>query len=79
MSLYISQSAYYKLFFEILYPLILNTAKKAEWGDIRHQLTGPAARNDKKTLDAHRKLLANDKKTLDIYNEFTKLIQQIKK
>lgn len=61
--------------FEILHPIINTTAQKVRWGDARYQTTGPAIRKDKKTLDAHRALLAEDPQLLRLYNEFTKLIQ----
>ena len=65
--------------FEILYPIITTTAKRVQWGDIRYQLTGPAVRGDEKTITAHRRLLADDPQTLGIYDEFTQLLQQLKK
>lgn len=65
--------------FEILHPLILTTAKRVQWGDIRYQLTGPAIRGDEKTLSGHRKLLADDPKMLAIYNELTDVLLNIKK
>lgn len=61
--------------FEILHPIIATTAQKVRWGDVRYQVTGPAARKDRGTLDAHRALLADDHQLLKIYNEFTRLIQ----
>ena len=64
--------------FEILYPIIQTTARKAQWGDVRYQLTGPAVRNDRKTIDAHRRLLAHDKQKLEVYDLMTELVQKIK-
>ena len=64
--------------FEILYPIIQTTARKAQWGDVRYQLTGPAVRNDRKTIDAHRRLLAHDKQMLEVYDLMTELVQKIK-
>jgi predicted short-subunit dehydrogenase-like oxidoreductase (DUF2520 family) len=64
--------------FEILHPLVLNTARKVQWGDVRYQLTGPAVRNDTKTLAVHRKLLADDKATLQLYNRLTDLLRSLK-
>ncbi len=61
--------------FEILQPIIDTTAQKVRWGDVRYQITGPAIRKDKKTLEAHRQLLADDPKLLKLYNELTRLIQ----
>jgi predicted short-subunit dehydrogenase-like oxidoreductase (DUF2520 family) len=65
--------------FEILYPIILTTAKRVQWGDVRYNLTGPAVRGDEKTLEAHRHLLNNNSQMLSIYDEFTHLLQQLKK
>lgn len=62
--------------FEVLYTLIATTTQRVKWGDIRYQMTGPAVRNDTKTLDAHRRLLANDPDFLSLYNELTKIIQE---
>jgi len=61
--------------FEILHPIITTTAQKVRWGDVRFQLTGPAIRKDKKTLQAHRALLADDPQLLKLYNDLTRLIQ----
>lgn len=76
--------------FETLYPLILATAQKARQGDLRYQLTGPAARGDQRTLDIHRRLLAGDRGNspvvesqesptdlLSLYDRLTALIQQL--
>ena len=64
--------------FEILYPIILTTAKRVQWGDVRYQLTGPAVRGDEKTINAHRRLLTENAQMLSVYNEFTRLLQQLK-
>lgn len=64
--------------FEILYPIILTTAKRVQWGDVRYQLTGPAVRGDEKTINAHRRLLEDNEQMLGVYNEFTRLLQQLK-
>ena len=56
----------------------LTTAKKLQWGDVRFQFTGPAVRNDKKTIDAHRKLLADNADYLALYDRMTELIQKLK-
>ena len=65
--------------FEILYPIISTTARRVQWGDVRYQLTGPAVRGDEKTLDTHRRLLADDGQALALYDEFTQILQQLKK
>lgn len=63
--------------FDILYPLILTTAKRVQWGDVRYQLTGPAARGDNKTIDAQRRLLADDSQLLEIYDLMTDYIKKL--
>lgn len=64
--------------FEILHPLILTTAKKVEWGDVRYQMTGPAVRGDSHTLDAHRELLGSEPELQDLYNHLTRIILESK-
>ncbi len=61
--------------FDVLKPLILETAKKVQ--DISPYMaqTGPAKRNDKKTLRKHLKLL-KDPHHKDIYNLLTSSIQR---
>lgn len=62
--------------FEVLYTLINTTTQRVKWGDIRYQMTGPAVRDDRRTLDAHRRLLADEPAFLSLYNEMTKIIQE---
>lgn len=64
--------------FEILNPLAVTTAKKLQWGDVRYQITGPATRNDKKTLSTHRHLLEDDPEALELYNRMTNLLLEVK-
>lgn len=47
--------------FEILKPLIIETAKKIEEMSPYMAQTGPAKRNDKKTIKKHLKLIENEK------------------
>ena len=60
--------------FEILHPLILETAKKI--GEVTPDLaqTGPAIRNDSNTIKRHQKILT-DSSQKDIYKILTKAIQ----
>ncbi|ULC60738.1 F420-dependent NADP oxidoreductase [Flaviramulus sp. BrNp1-15] len=60
--------------FDLLKPLILETAKKVQGMSPYMAQTGPAKRNDKKTIKAHLKLLEN-KHHKDIYNLLTTSIQ----
>ncbi|NPA37881.1 MAG: DUF2520 domain-containing protein [Chlorobi bacterium] len=56
--------------FDILYPLILETAKKATEIDPEKAQTGPAVRNDTKILKQHTEILnniVNDEKLADLY------------
>ncbi|MBP0904100.1 Rossmann-like and DUF2520 domain-containing protein [Mariniflexile gromovii] len=60
--------------FDLLKPLILETAKKVQDMSPYMAQTGPAKRNDKKTLRRHLKLLKDQHHT-DIYNLLTTSIQ----
>ena len=60
--------------FDVLKPLILETAKKVQELSPYMAQTGPAKRNDKKTLRKHLKLL-KDPQHKDIYNLLTASIQ----
>lgn len=60
--------------FDMLKPLILETAKKVQDLSPYVAQTGPAKRNDKKTLNKHAKLLTNPHHK-DIYDLLTKSIQ----
>ena len=61
--------------FDLLKPLILETAKKVQDLSPYTAQTGPAKRNDKKTLNKHLKLLKNPHHK-DIYNLLTTAIQR---
>ena len=61
--------------FDTLKPLILETAKKVQHLSPYMAQTGPAKRNDKKTLKKHLKLL-KDQHHKDIYNLLTTSIQR---
>lgn len=60
--------------FDILKPLIVETAKKIETLSPYKAQTGPAKRNDKKTIKKHIKLLENDQHKA-IYELLTASIQ----
>ena len=62
--------------FDILRPLAEETLRKWDFGDLRSQQTGPAARHDSKTLAAQRKLLADKPQLLQLYDLMTEIIQQ---
>ena len=61
--------------FDILKPLILETAKKVQNISPYMAQTGPAKRNDKKTIKRHLKALDNSMHK-DIYELLTKSIKQ---
>lgn len=61
--------------FDLLKPLILETANKIELVSPYMAQTGPAKRSDKKTINKHLKILKNQHHK-DIYNLLTKSIQQ---
>ena len=62
--------------FEIIHPLIEETAKKIQYGNLWDLQTGPAKRGDIKTLDKHRCLLADNPKFLEIYQLLTEIIKE---
>lgn len=59
--------------FEILYPLIEETASKIKTISPKEAQTGPAVRNDKKTIKKHVNLLNEQQEK--IYKLLTKSIQ----
>jgi predicted short-subunit dehydrogenase-like oxidoreductase (DUF2520 family) len=61
--------------FEILHPLIKETSRKIMSNDPNSVQTGPACRNDLKTIESHLKLLSANKK--NIYELLTKSILKI--
>lgn len=58
---------------EILYPLLKETARKAVISDPVEVQTGPARRNDRKTITGHLELLSGDEEK--IYKLLTQSIQ----
>lgn len=61
--------------FEILKPLISETANKVQHTSPAEVQTGPAIRNDRSTIDAHLKLLEASEENREIYNILTSAIQ----
>ena len=59
---------------ELIRPLILQTFKKLQFMSALDAQTGPAARNDKKTISKHIQLL-NESDFLHLYKEITKNIK----
>ncbi|GAA4807197.1 Rossmann-like and DUF2520 domain-containing protein [Litoribaculum gwangyangense] len=60
--------------FDLLKPLIMETAKKVQDISPYRAQTGPAKRHDKKTINKHLKLLENEHHK-DVYKLLTKSIQ----
>jgi predicted short-subunit dehydrogenase-like oxidoreductase (DUF2520 family) len=55
--------------FDLLRPLILKTAQQAISNKPKDIQTGPAARNDKETINMHLELLEKDKELWDLYRK----------
>lgn len=64
------------LLFELLKPLILETAAKATDMEPREAQTGPAKRNDKQTMNAHLDMLNLNPAYQDLYQQLSQLIHQ---
>lgn len=62
--------------FDILKPLIIETANKITIQTPQEAQTGPAKRNDKKTIEKHLSLLDNQKNYQEIYRLITESIVQ---
>jgi predicted short-subunit dehydrogenase-like oxidoreductase (DUF2520 family) len=64
----------HKLDFNLLRPLITETAEKVQQQLPAKVQTGPAIRNDTNTMDAHMKLLQNDNNLQQIYTLLSQAI-----
>lgn len=64
--------------FEMLHPIMLTTVQRATYGDVRYQLTGPAVRNDSRTLATHRRMLQDNKMFLSIYDQLSEILKTLK-
>ncbi len=64
------------LSFDLLKPLILETAEKVQTLSPMEAQTGPARRGDQKTMQAHLALL-KDEKQIEIYNMFSEAIKKV--
>jgi predicted short-subunit dehydrogenase-like oxidoreductase (DUF2520 family) len=63
-----------KIPFELLRPLILETAEKVQHHSPANMQTGPAVRGDLKTIKTHLKLLKGDKHLRSVYKLLTESI-----
>lgn len=68
--------AEHQLPFDIIKPLITETAEKVQHNLPRDVQTGPAIRHDEQTLARHRALLANQPHLLNIYQTLTESIKK---
>lgn len=62
--------------YELLQPIILQTAQRSGRDNLWTCQTGPAIRRDRATLQAHRNLLSGDVQLLELYDFFTRLIAE---
>ncbi len=62
--------------FEILYPLIDETAQRSKQGKVYKLQTGPAKRKDTKIIESQQQLLGKNTKYVELYKIFTSIIQQ---
>lgn len=71
--------AAHNLDFNLLRPLILETAQKVQHSFPGEVQTGPAVRNDKKTMDAHMALLQNNAEVQQLYSLLSQSIIKMDK
>ena len=64
---------------EILMPIIKETIRKIEMSDPVKVQTGPAARNDDKTIEKHLSLLSHNKDWRNVYELLTESIKESRK
>lgn len=64
---------------DILYPLILETVRRATQGNPHEVQTGPAMRGDKNTIDRHLQKLSETPELQEIYTLITQSIFETKK
>ncbi|WP_026899115.1 Rossmann-like and DUF2520 domain-containing protein [Daejeonella oryzae] len=62
------------LSFDVLRPLILETALKVQTNDPADMQTGPAVRKDYNTLEKQKELLLQDESTLELYEKISQSI-----
>lgn len=66
----------HKIPFELLHPLIAETAVKIKSGSPRSMQTGPARRGDSSTIDRHLQLLKSDRRLHKIYKLLSESIEE---
>lgn len=65
-----------KIDFDLLLPLIRETARRLEWHRPEAMQTGPAVRGDRQTIDTHVKLLHNYQDIRQLYELFSIQIEE---
>ncbi len=65
--------------YDILNPLIAETASRLNYYEAKDMQTGPSLRGDNNTVAAHLKLLEEDEKLSNIYTMFDKSIREMYK
>ena len=65
--------------FELLTPLILETAKKVQDNSPQSMQTGPAKRGDQATIEKHQTLLNHRPELIELYQKLSELIFQQQK
>ena len=65
--------------FSLLQPLISQTTERIDQSDPWKWQTGPAIRNDNKTVDIHRQMLSRHPDWLSLYQAMTKQIKEMSK
>ena len=63
---------------EVIWPLVEETIKKAKHIGPAKAQTGPAIRNDQKTINEHLEYLKNQPELQNVYAKLTQLIQEKK-
>ncbi|KWW29517.1 MAG: hypothetical protein AUK63_1428 [bacterium P3] len=63
-----------RLPFDLLLPIVNQTAQRAALDNLWSRQTGPAVRQDRNTIAAHRAMLAGHPRMLELYDVFTRLI-----
>ena len=71
--------ANYDMDFDMLRPLILETALKVQHSSPKDVQTGPAIRNDEQTIKKHEELLLKQPQLLTIYQTLSESIKKTKK
>lgn len=60
--------------FELLVPIIEQTARRASAGNLWSRQTGPAARGDRQTIATQRRMLEHDNALRELYDLFSRII-----